>query len=696
MTASEHSQRPAAPAAKIIALAFAAAAALALAAAGSRAVFTASAKEKLQREAEMQILRFGSQLNAEIKLALQMAQSPVVKAFLMDTADESLAAAGIREIRLYQESFLGKTSFWASTCDDIFWSDCKPLYKIDPEDPSQYWYKMTLYETDVYNFNINYNEEMDQTGLWLNAVVRDDAGTPVGMVGTGIPLDSFISDLFASIRSDKSLIMFMFNSSGEITGAADKNLVSDKIQITAVLPALAGREAASDRTRFISSPRGEYILAPMTSVGWTLVLCSPFNLATFLRSAPLPFGLLLLAVFSAAILTVSVRVFRPLDALEKTVALMSAGNADLTQRIRVKLDGSLPVIRSLVGGFNAFIEKIQETVRTLKASEERMEASRVKLKDGTDSTLSLIEELSQDFGSFGQGIKRQAESVGQTAATMNRISGRISSLDGMIATQTSAVKNASGAVEQLLGNIRSVNGSIEMLSGSFAVLERNSSEGVTKHRVMSEKITQIQEESKMLAEANKVISSIASQTNLLAMNAAIEAAHAGEFGRGFSVVADEIRKLSENSSAQSKTISQKLSDIQNSISEVVAASSDAGTAFHGISKNITDTSALVQEITQAMAEQESGSIQISGSLRTLNDSSSQVRAASGEMNDGSKAILSEVTVLQATTETMRDGMETLDKKSNGMKSTQCELSALSQEMDTAIRQMRESLDRFTV
>ena len=152
----------------------------------------------------------------------------------------------------------------------------------------------------------------------------------------------------------------------------------------------------------------------------------------------------------------------------------------------------------------------------------------------------------------------------------------------MIRQQADGVTQASSAVEEMIGNIQSVNASVDKMASSFAQLEQQSREGQQKQAAVNEKILQIEEKSKTLQEANQAIASIASQTNLLAMNAAIEAAHAGEAGKGFAVVADEIRKLSETSTAQSKTIGEQLKSIQTSIIEVVTGSQESSKAFTSV------------------------------------------------------------------------------------------------------------------
>ena len=401
--------------------------------------------------------------------------------------------------------------------------------------------------------------------------------------------------------------------------------------------------------------------------------------------------------FSLFILIISrilIRIFlKPLLSVKNSITEIANGNADLTKHIDVKTKDE---IGDVVVGFNKFVEKLHNIISDIKVSKSSLENVGNTLSSSANDTAKGITLVINNIQDMDTKISSQNESVEQTASAVNQISSNIESLGKMIENASSGVQEASAAVEQMIGNIASVNASVEKMAHSFGTLEQNAIEGAQKQEIVNEKIRQIGGQSQMLQEANQVISNIAEQTNLLAMNAAIEASHAGEAGRGFSVVADEIRKLSETSTEQSKKISDQLNIILNSIEEVVTASGESSASFANVEKLISDTDVIVRQLREAMNEQYEGSKQIGEALNSMKDSTTEVRSAGVEMAEGNKSILEETKLLQETSEYLKQAMDKMTIEASKINEAGAVLDQVSELVKKAISDISLQIDAFKV
>jgi two-component system, sensor histidine kinase and response regulator len=242
-------------------------------------------EQQLSIASETMRLRLATTVNSELALVLKMADTPVIQRYLMNPSDPELKSQADTELTLYQEHFENRVVFWISDADKIFYSTGSVPYVVNPDDPRNYWYNLTLYKTEKFNLNINYNPDLDQINLWVNVPVfveADSVRKPIGMLGTGINLTNFSNFVASSYREfDTHITSYMFNKYNEITSAVDYSLVEKKVRLDDLLGVtgkeliMAAHELSGEESRSFIYDKKIYLLNSIPEMEWYLAVSYP-------------------------------------------------------------------------------------------------------------------------------------------------------------------------------------------------------------------------------------------------------------------------------------------------------------------------------------------------------------------------------------------------------------------------------------
>ena len=437
--------------------------------------------------------------------------------------------------------------------------------------------------------------------------------------------------------------------------------------------------------------------ATMKTTDWTVIISAPkdefMGTVDELRLEMILIGFGVLAVSLIIVFFVARRMIKPVKVVVGALKDIAQGEGDLTVRLPVHGNDE---VTDLSEYFNETIEKIGASIKSVGESSEDMTNIGNELASNMTETASAVHQISANIDGVKQQALTQAASVTETAATVEEIIRTIKQLNGSIENQAASVAESSSAIEQMVSNIASITQTLDKTNDAVKTLANATADGKETVSGANNVTQRIAEESGGLLEASSVIQHIASQTNLLAMNAAIEAAHAGEAGKGFAVVADEIRKLAEESSTQGKTITETLKVLSAEIETLSASAKTAEEKFNIIFSLSDQVKTMSQNLMDAMREQENGSKEVLSAIRDINTVTNQVNDGSAEMLRGGENVAQEMQKLDELTRVITDSMNEMASGAVQISNAVQEVNAISQKNKQSIENLANEVSKFKV
>jgi len=380
---------------------------------------------------------------------------------------------------------------------------------------------------------------------------------------------------------------------------------------------------------------------------------------------------------------------RRLDGIAQEMELLAGG--DLSSSLNEDARDELSTIAVSI---NSFIHEFSSIIRQIKELSSRSGALEEEVTDASNQSASAVSEMGENIHEIAERIGTLVEHLSDSKGSLEGISRSVNELTDRIESQSSAVTESSSSIEEMNASIENVATIAKKRKEVSEELVKFTGEAGEKVRETDVLIQQNSQDTEEILKIIAIINNIAGQTNLLSMNAAIEAAHAGDAGRGFAVVAEEIRGLAENSNKNAKRIKETINTLTERIRTVHDVSNASIEAFERIEKDTKESSNAMEEISSSMDELSQGSREIMDAVNSLAGTTDEIREEAEQIQENTGTVNGSLEEIRQIGENVNNSIKDIETSSEDISSSMHQVTELNVKNSEAIIELEEAIKTF--
>ena len=606
----------------------------------ARAYFEENLYEAMPYIAKASCVSLQNKLNIGLELSSEFVfQDYLINYITSLEKDDEAKESMLRAMRNLSSNKTFTSCFVASSLTNNYYAISKgelKTKKLSSTQGQDSWFFSVMNSKKDIDYNVQYDSLLDEFNLFFNIKIKDFDGNGIGLAGVAINLDSIVVAINESIPSPSSLILLV-DENNQIALASNKEMI--KQDISDVLQKLKPLTRYPDIKVYKDEKLGHVAVKelPLENVSYRIMVLAPINENIPSLSSILGYSILGSVILLIIVLILSTFmmhfIFRKFT--QMNFVFQEVANGNFTVKAKHTQDEIGIISRYL----NSMVEKLRISFQNILQSTQVMEQTGTTLSENSTQTVGVLKDVVESADDVKKNLETHNNNVMHTVSTVTEMISGLESVSSSTNLQTERIQLTNDAIEVMTQGIKEVTETAEKNIEAVKGFD----EDMAKGKELVEKTVEIanimQERSEGLLDAITVIQNTSNQTNLLAMNAAIEAAHAGEAGKGFAVVADEIRKLAEASAEQGSNIVKVLQNLKEKIEYLNSIGPQMESSFGKIGKMISFVSSQEERIIETMKKQQERSEEC---LRAMND----VSKAGIEMNSGTSEMLNEGYVVQ--------------------------------------------------